>query len=169
MKFLKDFFYDKNDILVALLILVLAGGIIFWRVEVIMAYPSTIVAESNASDTAEYTAANAGEDSEASDREDDESDASESSDQEDGEEDTSQSSSSIMEDGVLTQDVTVTVPSGSATNAVNALVSAGLFDSYDDFVTVCESSGYSSENIMAATYLFRAGMTKADIAGRVTS
>ena len=40
MKKLKDIFYDKNDILIALIILVLAAGIILWRVQAIMDYPA---------------------------------------------------------------------------------------------------------------------------------
>ena len=38
MKRLKDFIYDYNDVLVALLIVVVAGFIIFWRVNVVMNY-----------------------------------------------------------------------------------------------------------------------------------
>ena len=45
MKKLKDFFYDKNDILVALVVLAVAALIVTWRVNVIMDYPSTLVAE----------------------------------------------------------------------------------------------------------------------------
>ncbi|MDO5332033.1 MAG: hypothetical protein Q4E99_05070 [Bacillota bacterium] len=38
MKKLKDFIYDYNDVLVALVIVVVAGFIIFWRVNVVMSY-----------------------------------------------------------------------------------------------------------------------------------
>jgi len=38
MKKIKDFIYDYNDVLVALLIVVVAGFIIFWRVNVVMSY-----------------------------------------------------------------------------------------------------------------------------------
>lgn len=43
MKF-KNFLYDKNDILVAAVILILAALIVLWRVDVIMDYPAKIVA-----------------------------------------------------------------------------------------------------------------------------
>jgi len=39
MKKLKDLIYDYNDILLAIIIIALAAGIIFWRVADIMAYP----------------------------------------------------------------------------------------------------------------------------------
>ena len=42
MKKFKDFLYDKNDILIALLILVAAAFLILWRMEAIMAYPQTV-------------------------------------------------------------------------------------------------------------------------------
>ena len=43
MKKLKDFIYDKNDILIAVLILVVAAAIIAWRMEIILNYPKTLV------------------------------------------------------------------------------------------------------------------------------
>ena len=44
MNKLKDIFYDKNDILVAVVILIIAALVILWRVDAIMAYPQTLVA-----------------------------------------------------------------------------------------------------------------------------
>lgn len=46
MNKLKDIFYDKNDILVALIIIAIAALVILWRVDVLMAYPETLVASS---------------------------------------------------------------------------------------------------------------------------
>jgi multidrug resistance efflux pump len=37
----KDFLYDKNDIMVALVILIVAAVVIFFRINAIMDYPST--------------------------------------------------------------------------------------------------------------------------------
>jgi hypothetical protein len=45
MNKLKDILYDKNDILIALIILIIAGLLINNRINVIMDYPSTLVAE----------------------------------------------------------------------------------------------------------------------------
>ena len=53
MKRLKDFFYDKNDILIALAILVLAAALIIWRMEVIMAYPKTMAEKPGTVNTTE--------------------------------------------------------------------------------------------------------------------
>ena len=56
MKALKDFFYDKNDIIIALAILLIAGFIIFWRMEVIMDYPQTLAKETDTTQTTEESA-----------------------------------------------------------------------------------------------------------------
>lgn len=45
MEKLKDFLYDKNDILVALIIVLIAGLIITSRINVIMTYPQKLVAD----------------------------------------------------------------------------------------------------------------------------
>ena len=45
MKKFKDFLYDKNDILIALLILVAAALLIIWRMEAIMEYPKTLLSD----------------------------------------------------------------------------------------------------------------------------
>lgn len=42
MSRIKDFFYNKNDLIVVLIILVIAAGIIWLRVGNIMAYPETL-------------------------------------------------------------------------------------------------------------------------------
>ena len=39
MRGIKNFFHDINDIVLALVIVVVAAGIIFWRMQVIMKYP----------------------------------------------------------------------------------------------------------------------------------
>ncbi len=40
MKKLKDLIYDYNDIFLAIIIIIVAGAVIFWKVSDIMAYPS---------------------------------------------------------------------------------------------------------------------------------
>lgn len=42
MNRIKDFFYNKNDLIIVLLILVLAAGIIYYSVTDIMSYPETL-------------------------------------------------------------------------------------------------------------------------------
>jgi len=47
MNRIKDAFYDKNDILIALVILCIAVFVIFFKVEAIMEYPKTLAASSS--------------------------------------------------------------------------------------------------------------------------
>lgn len=141
MKFLKDFFYDKNDILIALIILLLAAGLIFWRMEIIMDYPETLAEQTQTeNNTAEET---------------DTPDA-------------GAFDGGLWTNGTLIADVTVTVAGGSATEAVQSLIDAQLFESYEQFSQICSAAGYSPENIKATTFTFAAGCTQTDIAKQVT-
>ena len=153
MKGLKDFLYDKNDVLIAVVILALATLLIFWRLDVIMAYPQTLAEKTGTVDTTNK---------EATPSEDPK-----------GDEPTKEPTSStgaatLWEDGKLTKDVTVKVQSGSATAAAQSLVDAKLFKSYDEYVSVCQAAGYTPENIKATTFVFEEGCTQTDIAKRVT-
>ena len=74
-----------------------------------------------------------------------------------------------MEDGVLKNNMSVKVPSGTATDAVNGLVEAGLFKSYDDFAALSEQLGLDPTSIMPGTYKFDAGKSQSDIIQAVLS
>lgn len=149
MKTLKDFYYDKNDIIIALLILCIAGLIIMWRINVIMDYPQTLAKETDTIQTTEENAL---------DKEDSGDISSDGGNPD-----------QIWMGGELTQDMTVSVSGGSATAAAEALVSIGLFDSYEDFADVCKAAGRSPEDIKANTFTFEKGSTQADIAKQVTN
>lgn len=154
MKTIKDFLYDKNDILIALAILVIAALIIVWRMGTIMEYPQTLAEQTGTTETTEDSAIEAEKESSA------ENSDSEADQTEDG---------SLWNNGTLTRDVTVTVQGGSATAAVQSLIDARLFESYDEYSDVCNAAGYVPENIKATTFTFEAGSTQTDIAEQVTS
>ena len=151
MKGIKDFLYDKNDILIALIILIAAAMLIAWRMDVIMEYPHTLAQETGTQVTADDAAV-------------DESGASKS-----GEGSTAAEAEALWDGETLSRDVTVTVQGGSAMDAVQSLMDAGLFDSYDQFTQVCQAAGCKPENIKATTFTFAAGSTQADIAKLVTA
>lgn len=46
MKRFKDFIHDTNDILLAVIIVAIAAGVIFWRLNVILDYPEHLVQQS---------------------------------------------------------------------------------------------------------------------------
>lgn len=151
----KDFFYEKNDIIIAIIILLIAAGLIFWRVDAIMRYPETLAKETHTVTTTEKDAKTAEEKKAA---------------KSDKEEKTAEKATDSLwtKEGTLTKDVDVTIESGSLGEAVDALVKAGLFSSYDEFAQTCESVGTSPDKIKAQSYTFKKGASKGDIATKVT-
>ena len=143
MKSLKDFIYDKNDIIIALVILILAALLIVWRMDAIMEYPQTLAQQTGTTDTTDETAVPSEDDSKGGD-------------------------SGLWSKGVLSKEIKVKVAGGSATAAVQSLVDAGLFSSYEEFTKVCKAAGYTPEDIKATTFTFAAGCTQTDIAKKVT-
>lgn len=141
MKRIKDFIYNTNDILLAFVIIIIAVLIIMWRMNAIMDYPATLIAENNTQ--SEQTG--------------------------DGNNSEPLIPDSVWVDGVLGKDITVTIEGGTASEAVQYLVDAGLFESYDEFAEICDSAGLSSENIRAKTFVFESGSTQTDIASAVTN
>lgn len=43
MRHIKNFFHNINDIILAVLIVVIAAGVIYWRMQIILDYPKTVV------------------------------------------------------------------------------------------------------------------------------
>lgn len=154
MNRLKDFLYDKNDIVLSLVILVLAGLLIAWRMDAIMNYPSTLAKETHTTTTTQS------EVTEESDAADDNKHKNVSN--------SNQDNNSLWNNGALTKDVQVTIQGGSASAAVESLVNVNLFDSYDQFVQICNAAGYNPESIKATTYTFSKGCTQTDIAKQIT-
>lgn len=189
MNKIKDFIYDKNDLLVALLVLVLAAIIILWRVDIIMAYPKQVFAAENggtsqgsgsdpagpggaSGDNADTTNpdddANGGEngDNETGDNENGDNAGNENNTGNDNSDDT-QSGSSIWNGDVLARDVEVTVTGYTATAAIGCLVDAGLFEDYSEYQQICEANGMNHEQVSAGVITFPAGSTKKDIARQI--
>lgn len=168
MKRLKDFFYNFNDIVIVLGILAIAAFLILWRVDIIMRYPKTVAAQTvqTSQKTDDTKAKDASKDKDKKDKKsekdkvDDNNKNSKKSTVEDG---------TIWKDGVLKNNMSVKVPAGTATDAVNGLVEAGLFKSYDDFAALSEQLGLDPTSIMPGTYKFDAGKSQSDIIQAVLS
>lgn len=159
MKRLKDFFYNFNDIVIVLGILAIAAFLILWRVDIIMRYPKTVAAQTV--QTSQKTQDTKAKDtSKDKDKKDNDKNNSEKSTVDDG---------TIWKDGVLKNNMSVKVPSGTATDAVAGLVEAGLFKSYDDFAALSEQLGLDPTSIIPGTYKFDAGESQSDIIKAVLS
>ena len=168
MKKVKDFLYNWNDLVIILCILAIAAGLIYWRVTKIMDYPRYIAAQAQERALAEKEAA------ESLTPVDPNADSSSTSSTE-----TSDTSSEpkpgsgprngkLWSGGMLREEVSVTTASGSAAEAVESLVEAGLFTSYEDFEVVCELNGFDPTDIKANDFTFSPGTTQAQIAEEVT-
>lgn len=171
MKKFKDFLYDKNDIIIALLILVIASLLIIWRMEAIMEYPKTLISDTESTSTELDSATDEGQtqDPAAGDTSDQ---GSSDQDAQDGDgPDSSQSdtggTSALWSNGVLSRDVEVKVSGSSAAEAVECLVAAGLFDDYADYQSACTSAGLDHQKVSAGTFTFTKGSAKTDIAKAV--
>ena len=161
MKHFREFVYDKSDIIVALVILLIAALVIFWRFEAIADYPSTLVDSDNVKPANESSETHKSKD-EAKDNEkksDNDSPDSKSEKNTNGKD-----SSGLFSDGVTKQDANISVQSGSAIEAAESLVSLGYFSSYDDFVSTCNNEGIDPNSIKAGSFNIPAGSAKADIA-----
>lgn len=173
MRKFKNFIYRTNDILIAIVVILVACGLIAWRLNVIMDYPATLTSEvtsAQSQDADADKAEKAGDSDKAekagkagkSDAEGvDKSDA-------DGGNASNNGADGLYAGGNLSKSVTVTVQGGSATAAANCLVAAGLFSDYNDYAQACKKAGNSPEAIKASTFTFSKGMSKVDIAKMVT-
>ena len=162
MKNFKDFMYDKNDVFIALAILVIAGLLIFWRMNVIMDYPSTLITD-NVKTTDTPAASSSTTDKNTTDTaiKPDTQAGTSSANNSDG-------TNNIWTNGTLIKDITIDIKGGSATSAVQCLIDKGIFDSYTQFENTCTAAGYKPEDIKAGNFTFKSGATKTDIAHSVT-
>lgn len=163
MEKIKDFIYDKNDILVAFLVLVFASLLIWWRMDVIMEYPEKVFADDDlaGSDIELELPSDLEGDSDGSEGEG----SSQGSGESGGE--PSVPAGGLWEGGVLTRDVEVDVYGNSAMAAVQCLVDAGLFDDYSEYKTICDLSGLNHEKVSAGSLVFAAGTTKEEVARKI--
>ena len=175
MEKIKDFIYDKNDILVALLVLVLAAFLICWRMDVIMEYPEKMFSGGDTQiDTDVSGDAQDGEGDQSGDGEgggdadqSGEGDANQAGDGDDSGDVPAVPSGSLWEGGVLTRDVEVDVYGNSAMAAVQCLVDAGLFEDYNEYKNICDNSGLNHEKVSAGSLIFEKGTTKEQVARKI--
>ena len=150
LRHIKNFFYNISDLIVVLLILVGAAALILWRLDLLAAYPKTVVAESAQHEPATQEIVIEQSGSAVADSTETAQD------------------STIWHEGKLKMGMTVQIEEGGAEDAVSALVNAGLFASYEEFVSVCEKVKADPTSIVSGEYTFAAGSTQEDIVKEVT-
>ena len=171
MKKLKDFIYDKNDIVIAILILAVAALIISWRLGIILEYPKQLL---GTDDPVFDTPVSDDDVTQPDDSEGDEPQISEGDQPQGGEGETDEPQGGDTEEdiplwdgGVLTEDVEVEVEGASASAAVKCLVNAGVFEDYAEYQKICEEEGMNHEKVSAGTFTFKKGTTKVQIAKKI--
>lgn len=127
MKNFKDLFHNTNDIIIALVIVMMAAGVIVWRFNVIMKYPQVLASQLsrkqseetlNSASTLKY--------------------------------------GSAFKNGALKKDMSVTVNGGSEAD-VSDLIDKNLFADYKQFAADVKAQGHDVSDIDAGTYSFKKG------------
>ena len=127
MKNFKDLLHNTNDIIIALVIVMMAAGVIVWRFNVIMKYPQVLASQSsrkqseetlNSASTLKY--------------------------------------GSAFKNGALKKDVSVTI-NGRGEADVSDLIDKNLFTDYKQFTADVKAQGHEVSDIDAGTYSFKKG------------
>ena len=127
MKNFKDLFHNTNDIIIALVIVMMAAGVIVWRFNVIMKYPQVLASQSsrkqseetlNSASTLKY--------------------------------------GSAFKNGALKKDVSVTINGGGEAD-VSDLIDKNLFADYKQFAADVKAQGHEVSDVDAGTYSFKKG------------
>ena len=163
MKWIKDFLYDKNDILIALLILVAAALIILWRMDVIMAYPQTVFANGSDADVSAAASELNVNDQQSGEGQSSQPDGGTTDAGSDG----NPAAGALWTGGTLSRDVEVNVTGSTAAAAIDCLVQAGLFEDYAEYQQICQESGLDHEKVSAGVLTFEKGSTKKDVARKI--
>jgi len=174
MNKLKDIIYDKNDLLIALVILLFAALVIYQKIDVIMDYPATMsIASATENEEGTKPAAqedegaapgtNSGandEESASDDRQDVEYSGSTGND--DQNEDSEESPSPSK------KDVTLTIEYGATGSSIaQSLVDEGLLESRQDFYDAVNKAGADTK-LQAGTFTIPAGSTADEIISIIT-
>lgn len=171
MNKLKDFIYDKNDVIIAALILVAAALIIAWRLDVILEYPKTLI---NSDSDTQIEESVESDDTVKGDAQSDDTDKDNTDNQGADTDDNADSSQSqtaaptqLWVDGKLSQDVEVTVDGMTASAAIQCLIDKELFTDYAEYQSLCDSFGLNHEKVSGGTFTFEKGSTKEQIAKKI--
>lgn len=127
MKNFKDLFHNTNDIIIALVIVMMAAGVIVWRFNVIMKYPQVLASQSNRKQS-EETLNSA----------------------------STLKYGSAFKNGALKKDMSVTVNGGGEAD-VSDLIDKNLFADYKQFAADVKAQGHEVSDIDAGTYSFKKG------------
>ena len=140
----RDFMYDKNDIFVALIIIVVSLSVIAWCVRNVKNYPNTL----DSVTTAEEVQSAVEQESKSSGQ---------------------GTRQAKWKHGKLAKTITVEVADDSTEAAINSLITYGLFETADQFREECKKAGVSDADIKTGSFTFKKGSTRKQIVKEVTA
>lgn len=142
MNKLKDFFYNKNDIIVVLIIVLVAGFIIYTRIDAIMAYPEKL---------AEKTAQQQKEDAETSNTSE------------------VQTETTASDNSAAGEKISITISDSDSSDTVSAkLYEAGLVSSDSEFEKYINDKGKSGA-LKSGTFQIPKGSSSEEILTIITN
>ncbi len=139
----RDFMYDKNDIFIALIIIIASMTVIAWCVRNVMNYPNTL----DSVTTAEEVQSAVEQESKTS----------------------NDMTQAKWKNDRLAKTITVEVADDSTEAAINSLIAYGLFDTADEFREECEKAGVSDADIKTGKFTFKKGWSRRKIVREVTA
>ncbi|MGI6752258.1 MAG: hypothetical protein ACOX4U_06525 [Anaerovoracaceae bacterium] len=154
---IKDIIYDKNDILIAFIIISIAALIIYSRIVVIMDYPAVLAAEADAN------AHNAEQYYDDGEDEDEDDPSIQMRDEDFNDEDSSKSKNpsneEIADTGQAPKGILLEIPIGANMNQIGQIfVDAGLAYDVDEFLDAVVEAGVETK-IKAGSFNFPSDTT----------
>ncbi len=137
MKGFKDSVHATNDILLAIVIIIVAAGLIIWRLHIIVTYPERMT-QQNPTTTEQREAAKSAKDKNLP-------------------------MGPAFSKDKLTKDVTVTVTSDGGENGVKDLIDKGLFKDYAQYRAAVKDLKLDEDQINAGKYDFKAGTSAKNV------
>lgn len=163
----KDLIYDKNDLFIALLILLCAGLVIFSKINLIMDYPATLSAaeaSSSKQSAVQYTGDTKSEETDAQN----ETETAEQAPTGDTGEPADSNPQTETEEAPNGSSITVTIDYGATgSDIAQVLVDAGLLDTRQQFYDAVNQAG-ADTRLQAGTFEIPAGSSPDEIISIIT-
>jgi len=167
MNKLKDIIYDKNDIFIALIIVIIAGLIIHNRIEIIMAYPSELIAETTAKKSTVVSEEEWQPVIEEPDEEDETSDEEEPVNEEEEQSSENEEEDESQDNPVVTE-ITIEIEYGATGSQIaQLLIDKGLISSLGEFYSAVEAANADTK-LQAGTFKIPSNATPAEIIRIIT-
>lgn len=139
----KNSWHDRNDIVLAIIIIIIAAGVILWRFSIIMNYPEKLAADNAMRASAEQKKEKTA-DVESADISD-------------------IKTGSAFKNGHLQHKISVTIGDTKDSAAVQELIDKKLFADYDQFLEGLKTTGGSMDQVQPGTINFNKGASAEDV------